>query len=303
MSGSQISTGITIINSLLGFNGVSLTNQTTSASTAIAAGSKVEIAGAFFTFGSDETPLASTWTNLISVASTGYIALTPSGTAGSQIVSASWVTAGNVVWSESKQGYYTSAASNIRVIGSAYKTSATQYDYKRILTQRIENLIPGNSVPNSSLSNMSSATVKGQTVGGSGSPVDLTASQLLTIIETVDGSGSGLDADLLDGLNSTDFVRSNANASYIDTSSAITGNTVFDTISVNIPDVNDYLPLSGYILLSGSFYLALYAKRTSSTQIAIYRYKVSVPGFSNMTADDGDGATFADELHIVWGPM
>ena len=34
-----------------------------------------------------------------------------------------------------------------------------------------------------------------------------TASDVLTKIKTVDGSGSGLDADLLDGLDSTDFVR------------------------------------------------------------------------------------------------
>jgi hypothetical protein len=34
-----------------------------------------------------------------------------------------------------------------------------------------------------------------------------TASDVLTKIKTVDGSGSGLDADLLDGLNASDFVR------------------------------------------------------------------------------------------------
>lgn len=37
------------------------------------------------------------------------------------------------------------------------------------------------------------------------------ASELLTTLKTVDGSGSGLDADLLDGLNSSAFLRSNAN--------------------------------------------------------------------------------------------
>ena len=36
---------------------------------------------------------------------------------------------------------------------------------------------------------------------------DQTANEILTAIKTVDGSGSGLDADLLDGLNSSDFVR------------------------------------------------------------------------------------------------
>ena len=37
-----------------------------------------------------------------------------------------------------------------------------------------------------------------------------TASQLLTAIKTVDGSGSGLDADLLDGISSGSFLRSDA---------------------------------------------------------------------------------------------
>jgi len=39
---------------------------------------------------------------------------------------------------------------------------------------------------------------------------DQTASEILTLIKTVDGSGSGLDADALDGLDSTAFLRSNA---------------------------------------------------------------------------------------------
>jgi alpha-tubulin suppressor-like RCC1 family protein len=42
-----------------------------------------------------------------------------------------------------------------------------------------------------------------------------TASDVLTKIKTVDGSGSGLDADLLDGIDSTGFMRSvNANGYY-----------------------------------------------------------------------------------------
>lgn len=38
-----------------------------------------------------------------------------------------------------------------------------------------------------------------------GATADMTAAEILTAIKTVDGSGSGLDADTLDGLNSTDF--------------------------------------------------------------------------------------------------
>ena len=44
----------------------------------------------------------------------------------------------------------------------------------------------------------------------SSATADQSASEILTLIKTVDGSGSGLDADLLDGLTSSEFVRSNA---------------------------------------------------------------------------------------------
>ena len=42
----------------------------------------------------------------------------------------------------------------------------------------------------------------------SGATADQTASEILTLIKTVDGSGSGLDADTLDGISSASFVRS-----------------------------------------------------------------------------------------------
>ncbi len=45
---------------------------------------------------------------------------------------------------------------------------------------------------------------------------DQSASEILTLLKTVDGNGSGLDADTLDGLNSSNFVRT-------DTSSTING--------------------------------------------------------------------------------
>jgi len=44
----------------------------------------------------------------------------------------------------------------------------------------------------------------------SGATADQTASEILTLIKTVDGSGSGLDADTLDGVTSGSFLRSDA---------------------------------------------------------------------------------------------
>ena len=46
-----------------------------------------------------------------------------------------------------------------------------------------------------------------------GATADQSASELLTAIKTVDGSGSGLDADLLDGVSSGSFLRSDADDS------------------------------------------------------------------------------------------
>lgn len=132
MAFSQIATSVTIINSgLIGYNGISLTDITASTVSAIASGSAIEIAGAFFKADSDVTINASSWT-AITTASNVYIALTPSGTAGSQIITASY-TSDAPVWSTSKQGWYASAVSNIRIIGGLYKTSATKYDFKFIL--------------------------------------------------------------------------------------------------------------------------------------------------------------------------
>jgi len=43
----------------------------------------------------------------------------------------------------------------------------------------------------------------------SGATADQSASEILTLIKTVDGAGSGLDADTLDGISSAAFLRSN----------------------------------------------------------------------------------------------
>jgi hypothetical protein len=129
MAINQITTSVSVLNSgLSGFLGVSLTNYETSGLSAIAAGSCVEIGGTFFLCTVEETINASSWT-AITTAATAYLALTPSGTAGSQILTASWLNYAPV-WSESKQGWYASAGSITRVIGSAYKVSATQQDMK-----------------------------------------------------------------------------------------------------------------------------------------------------------------------------
>ena len=51
----------------------------------------------------------------------------------------------------------------------------------------------------------------------SGATADQTAAQLLTAVKTVDGSGSGLDADLLDGVQGSSYMRSTGMANNADT--------------------------------------------------------------------------------------
>ena len=67
-----------------------------------------------------------------------------------------------------------------------------------------------------------SGTVDGRDVAADGSKLDgieigatadQSAAEILTLIKTVDGSGSGLDADNLDGLSSGSFIRSDASDS------------------------------------------------------------------------------------------
>ena len=130
MAGSQISTSVTIINSLLGYQAVSF-SVIDGTLPDIAAGSKVEISSGFFTFDSDETPQASTWT-AIGTNSTVYITLTPSGSAGTQIVTAKW-TDTDPVWSDSKQGWYATVASTVRYVASAHKADTNVCTFPFIL--------------------------------------------------------------------------------------------------------------------------------------------------------------------------
>jgi len=125
---SQIATSVNIFSSgLVGYCAVSLDSWAVGAITSvpsIAAGSAVEIAGAFFTATEDISITAPTATGY------SYLALAPSGTAGSQTLTASFISAAPI-WSNSKQGWYTSAASTIRVVGRIRK-QMTDYTEKRM---------------------------------------------------------------------------------------------------------------------------------------------------------------------------
>jgi hypothetical protein len=129
MAGSQVATSVTVLSvGLKGYQAISLTNFTTSAESAIAAGSTVEIAGAWFQFSSDEAINATSWTT-VSTGQTAYLVAIPAGSAGSQTVTVEY-TPTAPAWVDAKNGFYASAASASRVIGGMYKNSATSYQHK-----------------------------------------------------------------------------------------------------------------------------------------------------------------------------
>lgn len=131
MSIAQIATSVTILNSKIGYNGLSLSNRDNDSAPVIYAGGIIEISNAYFYVSSNETPNGTTWTN-ITTGNTAYITLTPSGTAGSQIITTEWTdTAPTYI--PAKGGWYLSAASNIRYAFSAIKESATEYRFKQKL--------------------------------------------------------------------------------------------------------------------------------------------------------------------------
>ena len=130
-NGQQIATSVTILSSMLGFQAISLTEMATDVAPDISAGSKVEIASAFFSFDSDDTPQASTWA-AISDGETAYLTLTPSGSSGSQILTSKWSNSAPV-YSTSKQGWYASAASTVRYVAGCYRTAEDLYRSKFII--------------------------------------------------------------------------------------------------------------------------------------------------------------------------
>ena len=62
-----------------------------------------------------------------------------------------------------------------------------------------------------------------------GATADQTAAQILTAIKTVDGAGSGLDADLLDGINSDGFVKTTGTQTISGVKTFTGTNVIFDT--------------------------------------------------------------------------
>lgn len=257
MAGAQIPTSVSIIDNLKGYMALSLTEYNTSAAAAIAAGSVVELAGAFFTFASDETPTG--WSSVVT-ATTGYIALTASGTAGSQVVNANY-TSTAPTWRDDLQGWYASAASSVRIVASVYKAEATSYYPKYVLAEYQKSKI------------LDSLSVSGQ--------VSISGTVSITSSLSVDGTITH------GGIKVTNYIDS----------TSITRGSVFTVLSTYVPTTGDSILVNG---LEGANYVAWNrATRTSSTEITLYGVDYDAMALSSFVLSSGSVVPFA-RLSLAW---
>ena len=90
---------------------------------------------------------------------------------------------------------------------------STDTDQITITSSTGDNVVIGEAT--SSIAGLMSTTHHDKLDGiESGATADQTASEILTLIKTVDGAGSGLDADTLDGITSGNFLRSNTSDTF-----------------------------------------------------------------------------------------
>lgn len=136
----------------------------------------------------------------------------------------------------------------------------------------------------------------------------ITTQQLLDLITTVDGSGSGLDADLLGGYPAQDFVRSNQ--FFINFGSVISHAGLSPTEGTNIDQITTYtktlsltgswqdVGISGTDLVNGTYLVQMYANDSASGGNNIDEYYSGVMSwFFGTTTSDQELPTDEIALH------
>jgi len=262
---------------LHGFQALSLTEYSTSAAASIAAGSVVEIAGAFFTFAGDEAINASSWTSIVT-GTTAYITLTASGTAGSQIVDAAY-TSTAPTWRDDFQGWYASAASNVRVIGTVYKAEATSYYPKFIYGPMQDGKL--------------------KAILGINTDGPATCLSTLSVSGNIDCSGN---TNISGTISSSSIISGSGIAvkNYFH-SDTPTQNAIFDALSPSITTTGQSIIVSGALVNSGLSYIVTRATRASSTTIDLYTLDIeSTAGIYTFTCTDGGGAGGFAVASLAW---
>jgi hypothetical protein len=147
------------------------------------------------------------------------------------------VAGSNVTISETSAGIFNISSTDTNTTYSVRDGELSEINFTRALNEKLAGIAAGAN--NYSLPTASSAVLGGIKVGSrlsissgvlsanvqsdnnftaayktkidgieAGATADQTAAEILTLIKTVDGAGSGLDADVLDGLSSGSFLRS-----------------------------------------------------------------------------------------------
>lgn len=136
----------------------------------------------------------------------------------------------------------------------------------------------------------------------SGATADQTASEILTAIKTVDGASSGLDADLLDGLHASQFLRSDASTTISTTTPVLSLN---DTDSTTTTNQVGYISFknngteTGWVGF-GSSIDSDFTVRNTSGAVELYGSdgaKVTGKLLVNGADDNGGNAKFAVDLN------
>lgn len=133
----------------------------------------------------------------------------------------------------------------------------------------------------------------------SGATADQTASEILTLINTVDGSGSGLDADLLDGVQASSFLRSDADDTF-------SGRVLEFGIAGNGSNTSGaFLSVEGNTDSSGEGSGRLFFREHNSTTASADNYGVSIGyrgGGTSVTTAVGNTWTGLSQINNgEWG--
>ena len=136
-----------------------------------------------------------------------------------------------------------------------------------------------------------------------GATADQTASEILTLIKTVDGSGSGLDADTLDGVSSASFLRSDTNDTFTGTLTvsgsasvdnlSLDGNTVTTSSgNLTIDSAGGTTTLADNVAISGNLTVNGTTTTVNATTVNIADKNIQVAtGAADDAAADGGGIT------------
>ena len=132
---------------------------------------------------------------------------------------------------------------------------------------------------------------------------DQTASEILTLLKTVDGAGSGLDADTLDGISSASFLRSDASDTFTGTLT-VSGAAAVDNLSLDgntlttssgnltIDSAGGTTTLADNVAISGNLTVNGTTTTVNATTVNIADKNIQVAtGAADDSAADGGGIT------------